>query len=98
MEPFKDPSELDQYKRKLGFNNALENCSVYARCNALDRLELWENLERIAWMIGGDFNVVLNEDEKMGGLDFTQHEANDFSHCISNCVLCEVKFSRSKYT
>ena len=27
MEPFEDPSDLDQYKRKLGFNNAVANCS-----------------------------------------------------------------------
>lgn len=27
MEPSEDPSDLDQYKRKLGFNNAVANCS-----------------------------------------------------------------------
>lgn len=27
MEPFQDPLELDQYKRKLGFNNAYANSS-----------------------------------------------------------------------
>lgn len=27
MDPFRDPSELDQYKRGLGFDNALVNCS-----------------------------------------------------------------------
>ncbi|KAG5586609.1 hypothetical protein H5410_047043 [Solanum commersonii] len=95
MEPFQDPSELDQYKRNLGFNSALDNCSVYDRFNALNRLELCDELESIAddcqlpWIVG---------EEKLGGLDFTQLEATYFAHCISNCALTEVKFSGSKYT
>lgn len=37
---------------------------VYARCNALEILELWEELEsindrdRCPWIIGGNFNVI----------------------------------------
>ncbi|KAH0742871.1 hypothetical protein KY290_030864 [Solanum tuberosum] len=78
--------------------------SVYARCNALDRLELWEELESIdekdhyPWVVGGDFNVIVNEEEKLGGLPFTQNEAMNFALFISNCALTEVRFSGSKYT
>lgn len=67
--------------------------SVYARCSAIDKLELWEELEEIAeiiqvpWIVGGDFNVSLCADEKLGGLAFTQHEAIDFAQCINNCAL-----------
>ncbi|KAK4718725.1 hypothetical protein R3W88_017063 [Solanum pinnatisectum] len=105
MEPFQDPSELDHFRRKLGFDTVGVNCSgkilyfwrseweginildtvqqvtirfkidnkfflisaVYARCNALERLELWAELESITdrdrwpWIIGGYFNVILNE-------------------------------------
>ncbi|KAG5583446.1 hypothetical protein H5410_054073 [Solanum commersonii] len=37
---------------------------------ALERLELWEEMEELAgniqipWLVGGDFNVILNEEEK----------------------------------
>lgn len=37
---------------------------VYTRCDALERLELWEELHMIAhdfalpWLVGGDFNVI----------------------------------------
>lgn len=77
--------------------------SVYARCNQLDRLELWEEMEALdttstPWVVGGDFNVILNEEEKLGGLDFTHLEAADFAHCINECALIEVKFVGSKYT
>ncbi|KAH0696000.1 hypothetical protein KY289_013482 [Solanum tuberosum] len=128
MEPCLSPSELDQYKRKLGFANAGVNCSgniwffwredwegdiildtvqqvtlkfsmnnqeflisaVYARCNALDRL-----MSLDYW---GDFNVILNEEEKSGGLQFTQTEALDFAAFISNSAFTKVRFSGSKYT
>lgn len=75
--------------------------SVYARCSALKRLELWEELEtidsdNIPWLIEGDFNVILNEEEKLGGLDFTQQEAMDFAQCMSVYALAEVNFTSSK--
>ncbi|XP_049396567.1 uncharacterized protein LOC125860610 [Solanum stenotomum] len=142
MEPFQNPSELEQYKRRLGFDKAGVNqngkiwyfwnddwegslildtvqqvtiqfkknekdfliSAVYARCNAMERLELWEELESIAenvrcpWVIGGDFNVILNEEERLGGLEFTINEAIDFASFISSNALSEVQFSGSKYT
>lgn len=78
--------------------------AVYARCSVLERLELWEELEYISahhqkpWVIGGDFNVVLDEEEKQGGLPFTQLEAMDFAQCINNCGLEELKVIGSRYT
>lgn len=77
--------------------------SVYARCNVLDRLELWEELERIdtsnyPWMVEGDFNMILHEEEKLGSLDFTQQEAINFVQYINNCALSEINFTYSKYT
>lgn len=42
---------------------------VYARCKVLERLELWDNIKATAysnqlpWVIGGDFNVILNKEE-----------------------------------
>ncbi|KAG5617032.1 hypothetical protein H5410_016856 [Solanum commersonii] len=118
IEQFQDPSEIDQYKRKLGFDNAgaewevniildtvqqvtikfrIKNkyyiiSVVYARCNTLERLELWDELEGIIdrelcpWVIGGDFNVILNEEEKLGGLPFTQNEAIDKDLTMHPCI------------
>lgn len=50
----------------------------------LERLELWDELKDLdssgyLWMVGGGFNVILKEDEKLGGLDFTQQEVMDFA-------------------
>ncbi|XP_060200462.1 uncharacterized protein LOC132628715 [Lycium barbarum] len=47
---------------------------VYAKCSEVERLQLWDSLYFLAsnmtcpWLIGGDFNVILNEEEKIGGL------------------------------
>lgn len=49
-------------------------------------------------MVGGDFIVILNEEEKLGGLEFIQMEAIEFAQCINACALSEVNFSESKYT
>jgi len=63
--------------------------AVYARCRALERLELWEDLEHIVaqpsspWLVGGNFNTIVDELVKLGGLPVTQHEMADFAACIN---------------
>jgi len=52
--------------------------AVYVRYSSLERLLIWEDLEDIEesvdvpWIVGGDFNVILEEIEKLGGLPVTQ--------------------------
>lgn len=48
--------------------------AVYARYTVLERLELREELEDVdtfncPWIMGSDFNVILHEKEKMGGIN-----------------------------
>ncbi|XP_049378160.1 uncharacterized protein LOC125842928 [Solanum stenotomum] len=72
--------------------------TVYARCSALERQELWDDLEHIAaqtnnpWLVGGDFNTIIDESEKLAGLPMTLQETADFTTCISACALNELKF------
>jgi len=47
---------------------------------------------------GGDFNVILNAEEKLGGLPFVHSEASDFAHCVNNSALMELPTTRSKFT
>lgn len=46
-------------------------------------------------MVRGDFNVIIGEDEKLGGFPFTQTEATDYAQSFNNCELVEAK---NKYT
>lgn len=70
----------------------------------MERLELWDEMEGIAgtnrdsWIVGGDFNVILNAEEKLGGPPLSNTEASDFVHCINNCALIELATAGSKYT
>lgn len=77
---------------------------VYARYSAIERLELWEELEwmaeglHIPWIVGGDFNVILNDSKKLRGLLVIHVETSDFAQCASNCALIEFPFFGSIYT
>nr|XP_016471965.1 PREDICTED: uncharacterized protein LOC107794026 [Nicotiana tabacum] len=77
---------------------------VYAKCSSLDRLELWDNLYYLAadmelpWVIGGDFNVVLHEDEKIGGLLVYPPEVEDFSFFVNSCGLFDTDYKGSPFT
>ncbi|KAH0776353.1 hypothetical protein KY290_007764 [Solanum tuberosum] len=60
---------------------------VYAKCTALEKLCLWEDLYTIGlnfslpWMVGGDFNVIMEEDEKIGN-PFTWWNGRADGECI----------------
>lgn len=77
---------------------------VYAKCNPDERLQLWESLYAISqdtltsWLVVGDFNVITNEEEKLGGLLVTELEVRDFNHCINMYLLDDRGFKGRKYT
>ncbi|KAH0702280.1 hypothetical protein KY285_016558 [Solanum tuberosum] len=52
----------------------------------------------LPWIISGDFNVVLNADEKLGGLVVQPTDVDDFASCIGDCDLTEVPFRGSPFT
>lgn len=56
------------------------------------------NNTHFTWMGRGDFNTIIDESEKMGGLPVSQLEVEDFVQCISSWILNVIKFSRNKYT
>ncbi|XP_060170365.1 uncharacterized protein LOC132601283 [Lycium barbarum] len=77
---------------------------VYAKCDEEERLVLWDNLYQLAnsmnlpWMVGGDFNVILSDEEKLGGLLVTLVECEDFAYCVNSCDLFDMGFKGSPYT
>lgn len=78
--------------------------SIYAICSALERLELWEELERwadeviVPCIVCGDFNAILDQSGKLGGLPVTHQETMDFAQFINNFSLSEIRFTESSYT
>ncbi|KAK6791385.1 hypothetical protein RDI58_010466 [Solanum bulbocastanum] len=60
---------------------------VYAKCSVIERLHLWDDIYSLSlnisipWMVGGDFNVILSEEENIGGLPVHPQEYEDFAYC-----------------
>nr|XP_016513341.1 PREDICTED: uncharacterized protein LOC107830328 [Nicotiana tabacum] len=77
---------------------------IYAKCDAIERIELWDSLYEMArnmdqaWLVGGDFNVIWDEEEKFGGLPVSLNEIDDFRHCINTCNLFDLGFKGSIFT
>nr|XP_027083663.1 uncharacterized protein LOC113705962 [Coffea arabica] len=76
---------------------------VHARCTPGERCELWEGLLRdnpgsAAWLVGGDFNVILDAGEKKGGRAFNPGEAMEFRQFINEANLSDVGFSGAQFT
>lgn len=53
---------------------------VYAKCDVIDKLDFPNDIYslsdsmRLPWLLGGDFNVILDEDEKIRGLPIYPQE------------------------
>lgn len=77
---------------------------VYAKCDNNLRMKLWGELFSLSkgmhdhCLIGGDFNVVLEGEEKIRGLPITEEDADDFRSCIESCDLSQIQFKGSSFT
>ncbi|XP_060183224.1 uncharacterized protein LOC132613196 [Lycium barbarum] len=86
------------------FNKEMVVTMVYAKCSDVERMQLWDSLYLLAnnmtapWLVGGDFNVILNEEEKIGGLPVLPQEYEDFAFCLNSCELHEMPFKGSPFT
>lgn len=58
---------------------------------------LWEFVIYLL-IVGSDFNVILNKEEKLRGCIFSINEVTNFEHCINNCSLTEVPLIGSRLT
>ncbi|XP_070020283.1 uncharacterized protein LOC142180894 [Nicotiana tabacum] len=77
---------------------------VYAKCDRIERIELWDTLYAmtsdmiVPWLVGGYFNVIWDEEENYGGLPVSLLEVDDFRHCIKTCNLTDLGFKGSIFT
>ncbi|XP_070055567.1 uncharacterized protein [Nicotiana tomentosiformis] len=77
---------------------------IYAKYSAMKRLDLWDHLYYLAsdmelpWLVGGDFNVILHEDEKIGELPVHPHKYEDFVFCVNSCGLFEQGYKGIPFT
>ncbi|XP_060211849.1 uncharacterized protein LOC132639421 [Lycium barbarum] len=98
---------VQQVSLKLVFldrNKTLVITLVYAKCDERETLQLWEDIYNVAgstnspWLVGGDFNVVLHEDEKLGRVPVQPQDYKDFAFYVNSCELLETSFKGSHFT
>ncbi|RAL49249.1 hypothetical protein DM860_018122 [Cuscuta australis] len=92
----------------LGANPPLEDYAIisfiYGFNDIASRRQLWDNIREFAtsndgpWCIVGDFNAVLNIEDRKGGNPITMDEIQDFKECIEGCGLEEIPFEGPYYT
>ncbi|XP_070041410.1 uncharacterized protein [Nicotiana tomentosiformis] len=65
---------------------------------------MWDSIYAMArdmtmpWLVGGDFNVIWDEEKKYGGLPVSLNETDDFQHYINTCNLFDLGFQGSIFT
>ncbi|XP_020266528.1 uncharacterized protein LOC109842018 [Asparagus officinalis] len=79
--------------------------SVYGHNHVEGRKALWtdlmqinHNIGNVPWLLCGDFNAMINCDEKLGGSALTEADTGDFRDFISDCNLNHLKTSGWFYT
>ncbi|XP_026428403.1 uncharacterized protein LOC113324300 [Papaver somniferum] len=76
---------------------------IHAECLTIDRRSLWDELVQIntwnaPWLVIGDFNVVLSNDEKKGGRNPLRISMQEFRGCLESCNLIQATRTGIKYS
>ncbi|XP_049348974.1 uncharacterized protein LOC125813528 [Solanum verrucosum] len=78
---------------------------VYAKCKDYLRRPLWDRLlhisdsrDTIPWCTVGDFNVIIDIDEKLGGIPYNMRKSVEFIGVIEACGLMDLGFNGPKFT
>ncbi|XP_070002742.1 uncharacterized protein LOC142165914 [Nicotiana tabacum] len=118
LEPMHQSHKMERYRARIGLAQAVLTLRlthtethfeliltlVYAKCDRIERIELWDTLYAMAsdmtvpWLVRGDFNVIWDEEEKYGGLPVSLLEVDDFRHCSNTCNLTDLGFKGSIFT
>ncbi|XP_059070347.1 uncharacterized protein LOC131860019 [Cryptomeria japonica] len=89
----------------IGDGTSLLLTNIYAPNNRLGRSKFWKKLEAIRalykddmWIIMGDFNTPLHDDEKFGGLPSQLDSRMDLLNFINNQGLHDIDLQGAKFT
>ncbi|KAF8080639.1 hypothetical protein N665_0931s0005 [Sinapis alba] len=77
---------------------------LYGHPNIAERKNVWEILLRFgtsrkeSWLMLGDFNEILSNDEKLGGPRRSEASFQDFSDMLKGCGMIELSSSGNSFT
>lgn len=52
----------------------------------------------LSWLIGGNFNVILSDENKIEGLPVYPQECEDFTFCANSLELLDINFKENPFT
>ncbi|KAJ0081099.1 hypothetical protein Patl1_12280 [Pistacia atlantica] len=69
---------------------------IYAKCNSIGRRDLWQSLELVdpkddPWLVVGDFNVIREDSERVGGHPQPIRAMEEFNNCIDHYGLLDMQ-------
>ena len=77
-------------------------CFVYGRNTIIQRRSLWNDLRSWSpnspWLVLGDFNAVLSQNDRHGEMLVSSYEISDFHSCCTDIGLSDVTYSGSHFT
>lgn len=91
----------------LSFNNTIQPfmlSAVYNYAQPSRHSQVWNELVQISanysgkWVVLGDFNCILNEEEKKGGIRTAISKMLRFRDCIAQCRLVDLGFAGHPFT
>ncbi|XP_065639085.1 uncharacterized protein LOC136071559 [Quercus suber] len=78
--------------------------AIYANPRSEERSILWDNLAKVAelhkllWVMAGDFNEPLIDEDKFGGRGVNINRSLAFKDCLDRCSMVDLGFSGPRYT
>lgn len=78
--------------------------AVYASPINVVRMQLWSELGKMSnyikgpWLLGGDFNTILHDEEKKGGSPKNRGACRYFSRWFHNAKMIDLKFKGLRFT
>lgn len=85
-------------------NNSWLLSAVYASPRCAEMQILWNNLMRVAelhnmpWVIAGDFNETLINEDKFGGRVVSVSRSLSFKECLDKCNMIDIGFGVPRFT
>lgn len=78
--------------------------AVYASPRSAERHILWNNLIKVSelhnlpWVMAGDFNEPLIEEDKYGGRAVSVNRSLLFKECLDKCSMIDIGFTGARFT
>jgi hypothetical protein len=82
--------------RATGIYGYPTNPNKYLTCKLINDLSLTNNNPN--WLVFGDFNIIINSDEKSGGCPMDYNITSSLRNTMDLCNLADLGFSGPKYT